>query len=69
MWRVVADHKNFVYYYEPLLTPNTFWVDLKKLDFSENASVKKLDLSDFKTYNGETSSQLVKSKPFQFMGL
>lgn len=29
-WRVVADHKNLVYYFETALTPNTFWVDLKK---------------------------------------
>lgn len=68
-WRVVADQKNLVYYFESALTPNTFWVDLKKIDFSEKGSVRKLDLSDNKTYSGETSSQFKKSAPFKFIGL
>ena len=68
-WRVVADQKNLVYYFETALTPNTFWVDLKKIDFSEKASVRKLDLSDYKTYSGETSGEFKNAKPFQFMGL
>lgn len=68
-WRVVADQKNLVYYFETALTPNTFWVDLKKIDFSEKASVRKLDLTGNKTYSGESSSAFVNSKPFQFIGL
>jgi len=68
-WRAVADQKNLVYYFETALTPNTFWVDLKKIDFSEKASVRKLDLSDNKTYSGETSGEFKQSKPFKFIGL
>ena len=68
-WRVAADHKNLVYYFETAVTPNTFWVDLKKVDFSEKAQVKKLDLSDHKTYAGETSASFAKAKPFKFIGL
>lgn len=68
-WRAVADQKNLVYYFETALTPNAFWIDLKKIDFSEKASVKKLDLSDHKTYAGETSDQFKNSKPFKFIGL
>lgn len=68
-WRSVADQKNLVYYFETALTPNAFWVDLKKIDFSEKASVKKLDLSDNKTYSGETSADFVVSKPFKFIGI
>ncbi len=68
-WRAVADQKNLVYYFETALTPNTFWVDLKKIDFSPNASVKKLDLSNNKTYAGETSSEFKNEKPFEFIGL
>lgn len=68
-WRVVADQKNLVYYFETALTPNTFWVDLKKVDFSEKGSVRKLDLSDHKTYSGETSAQFQVAKPFKFVGL
>lgn len=68
-WRSVADQKELVYYFETALTPNTFWVDLKKIDFSEKADVLKLDLSDNKTYAGEVSAEFKKSKPFQFIGL
>jgi choloylglycine hydrolase len=68
-WRVVADQKNLVYYFESALTPNAFWVDLKQLDFSEKAAVKKLDLSNFKTYSGETSTAFKKAEPFKFIGL
>lgn len=67
--RAVADQKNLVYYFETVLTPNIFWVDLKKIDFSENADVRKLDLSDNKTYAGEVSSEFHKSKPLLFLGL
>lgn len=68
-WRCVADQKELVYYFETALTPNTFWVDFKKIDFSEKAGVRKLDLSGNKTYSGEVSAEFVKSKSFQFLGL
>jgi choloylglycine hydrolase len=58
-----------VYYFETALTPNTFWVDLAKLDFSEKAKPKKLDLSNNKTYTGESSKFFVAALPFQFIGL
>ncbi|WP_439481032.1 linear amide C-N hydrolase [Cyclobacterium plantarum] len=68
-WRMVADQKNLVYYFETALTPNAFWVDLKKIDFSEKAPVRKLDLSNNRTYSGETSDYFKKSAPFRFIGL
>ena len=68
-WRVVADQKNLVYYFESALTPNTFWVDLKKIDFSGDSGVRKLDLSNNRTYAGETSKEFKPSKPFDFIGL
>lgn len=68
-WRSVADQKNLVYYFETALTPNTFWVDLKKVDFSSKAGVRKLDLSGNKIYSGEVSNEFKKSKPFIFLGL
>lgn len=68
-WRCVADQKELVYYFETTLTPNIFWVDLKKIDFSDKASVRKLDLSENKTYSGEVSAEFKKSKPLQFLGL
>lgn len=68
-WRVVADQKNLVYYFETALTPNTFWIDIKKLDFSEKAPVKVLKTDKGQFYAGESSAQMVESKPFKFQGL
>lgn len=69
-WRVVADQKNLVYYFENALSPNTVWVDMKKLDFSEKTGkVKKLALDKQQIYAGETSDKFVETKPFVFQGI
>jgi penicillin V acylase-like amidase (Ntn superfamily) len=70
-WRTVADQKRMLYFFESALTPNTFWVDLKKIDFSAAASVKRLDLGKDQrnTFQGEVSSHFQASLPFHFLGL
>lgn len=68
-WRTVSDHKNLTYYFENALTPNVVWVDMKKLDFSEKAPVKKLSLSNNESYNGESSAAFVNHKMFKFQGI
>ncbi|MGC7403923.1 linear amide C-N hydrolase [Pandoraea pneumonica] len=70
-WRTVVDHKRMLYFFESALTPNTFWVDLKKLDFSVGAQVRKLDLGrdQRNTFNGEVSGDFKASPPFPFLGL
>jgi choloylglycine hydrolase len=68
-WRVVADQKNLLYYFETAITPNTFWVDLKQVDFREGAPVRRLRADDRQTYSGETSRQFERAKPFVFEGL
>jgi choloylglycine hydrolase len=68
-WRAVSDQKNLVYYFENVLTPNVFWVNLKKVDFSENASVKKLSLKNYETYAGDAQDSFKNASPFKFQGL
>ncbi len=68
-WRTVSDQKNLVYYFETSKTPNTFWVDLKKIDFSENAKTKRLSVSKNETYAGEASAHFVEAGPFVFIGV
>jgi len=67
-WRTVADHKDMLYYFESVYSPNVFWVDLKKLDFSEGAEVRKLDLGQNQShiFSGEVSAKFENSKPFAF---
>ena len=71
-WRTVADHKRKLYFFESALTLNTFWVDLKTIDFStETGKVKRLDLGPNQTnvFAGETSKDFIVAEPFKFLGL
>ncbi|RDJ12470.1 linear amide C-N hydrolase [Rhizobium grahamii] len=71
-WRTVVDHKRMLYFFESALTPNTFWVDLKAIDFSkESGKVMKLDLGENQdhTYAGDATKDFKESAPFKFLGL
>ena len=71
-WRTVFDHERKLYFFESALTPNTFWVDLKALDFSAQAGkVMKLDLGTDQshTFSGNATQEFKPSKPFQFLGI
>lgn len=66
-WRSVSDQKNRVYYFESTLTPNVFWISLDKLDFSEKAPVRKLNLANGEIYAGDAAGKMVTSEPFRFL--
>ena len=71
-WRTVFDHKRKLYFFESALTPNTFWVDLKKIDFSPSSGkVMKLDLGadQSHTFSGDATKEFKPAKPFQFLGI
>lgn len=71
-WRTVADHKRKLYFFESALTPNVFWVDLGKVDFSpQTGKVRTLDLGPNQTriFSGEVSDRFVEAEPFKFLGL
>lgn len=67
-WRSVSDHKNLVYYFETTTMPNTFWVDFKSIDFSENAPIKRLNVAG-NTYAGNAIDSFVETEAFKFQGL
>ena len=69
LWRTVSDSKNKVYYFDSVLVPNVFWINLKELDFSKGASVKKINLTNGETYLGNASKAFKKAEPFVFIGL
>ncbi|MFW7344825.1 MAG: linear amide C-N hydrolase [Pigmentiphaga sp.] len=71
-WRTVADHKHKRYFFESALTPNIFWVDLAKLDFSrETGQVMKLDLgpNQANIYSGMANGGFKPAAPFKFLGI
>jgi len=68
-WRVVADQKHRVYFFENVLTPNVVWVDLKAVDFSPAAPVKKLELDDGQVYAGHALDNFIATEPFVFRGM
>lgn len=70
-WRTVSDQKQKLYFFESILTPNVFWVDLNKIDFSEKTgTVKKLELgpNQENIFSGVVNDQFRESKPFKFLG-
>jgi choloylglycine hydrolase len=66
IWRTVTDHQNRIYYFDSATTPNTFWVDLKDVDLSKGAPVKKLPIAGGKYYAGNAASLFVPTEPFVF---
>jgi len=68
-WRSVSDQKNLVYYFETATTPNTFWVDFSKIDFSETANVKKLSADNNQTYAGDASGLFINTDAFKFQSV
>lgn len=67
IWTTVSDHKNRVYYYDCQTSPNTFWVDLKEFDFSENAPVKKLTSAGGRVYAGSVAKLFEVTEPMKFL--
>ena len=66
-WRTVADQKNLVYYFESTLSPDIFWIDLKKLDFSPGGGVRKLTLTDGEINAGHAAASMQPSGPLRFL--
>ena len=67
-WRSVCDQKNLVYYFEKTVPMAVMHVNLKDLDFSEHSGERVLKLTDGKNYEGNVTSEFVKSShPFSFL--
>lgn len=70
-WRTAVDHTSLRYFFESALSPNTFWVELANLDFSEGAPAKRLDLGDGEktVYAGDASAKFEQAEPFAFLSV
>ncbi|RWA17686.1 choloylglycine hydrolase [Mycolicibacterium elephantis DSM 44368] len=70
-WRTAVDHTSLRYFFESALSPNTFWVELANLDFSEGAPTKRLNLGDGEktVYAGDASAKFEAAEPFAFLSV
>lgn len=67
-WRSVCDQKNRVYYFEPTLAMQTFWVDLGAADLSRGAPERVLRLAEGQVYTGDATDEFRPAdKPFHFL--
>jgi len=67
----VCDHQRKLYFFESALTPNTFWVGLKKIDFTpQSGEVQTLDLGENQdhTYAGDATTSFAQTPPYRFLG-
>lgn len=53
-----------VYYFENTDSPNVFWVNMSKLNFTKGAAIKKLPLKNGEIYAGDVSGKFIVSKLF-----
>ena len=67
IWRTVCDHRNLIYCFDSATRPNTFWVDLAKLDFTPGAPIRKLSLEHGEVYAGEVSERFVPADELKWL--
>lgn len=67
IWRSVSDQKNLIYYYESAISPNIFWIDLKKIDFNSTQKPRKISLQGHPIFAGDVSGNFVPTEPFKWM--
>lgn len=68
-WRILADQRDLLYYFDSVLSPNIFWVDMKEIDFAQGAPVKTLKITDESIYSGNALRNFREAVPFKFEGI
>jgi len=67
LWRTVAEHEHKRYYFDSVINPSVFWVDLEEFNLSEGAPARKLGLNNPKIPGGDVADQLEAAEPFEFL--
>jgi len=65
-WRSVADQRALTYTFDSATSPNVFWVDLKKVDFTKQEP-SKLPVAGGMIYSGEVSAKFKPAKLFDWL--
>lgn len=61
LWATLADSRNKLYFFQATDSPNMFWIDLAKVNFTKGQPVTYLSAYDI-TLNGEVSKRLTPVK-------
>ncbi len=67
IWRVAADQRDKVYFFDSATSPDVFWVPLADLDLKEGAVIKKLTVAGGRIYSGNAADKFVPAQPFKFL--
>ncbi len=67
LWRTVADHDAKTYYFESVLSPAVYWVDINKLDLSEGSGTKTVAIEVDSGLVGDITSKMINAEPFKWM--
>jgi choloylglycine hydrolase len=67
LWRTVADHDAKTYYFDSVISPSVFWIDLNNVDLTPGAPAMTLRVSGDRPLAGEVSSQFEEAAPFEFL--
>lgn len=67
LWRTVAEHDHRRYYFDSVINPSVFWVDLADFDLSEGAPAKTLGLNDPALPGGDVAGLMKEAAPFEFL--
>jgi len=67
LYRIVADSDSKRYYFDNVLDPSVFYVDLSSVDLSEGAETMKLDVMGPVDLSGDVSKKFTPAKPYEFL--
>jgi len=67
IWRTITDLNQQVLYYDSVVSPQVFWVDIKKLTPAAGSPVLKLKVVENYDLMGDVSDQFLPADMFQFV--
>jgi penicillin V acylase-like amidase (Ntn superfamily) len=67
LWRTVADQDAKRYYFESVVFPAVFWVDVAKVDLSPGARPTTVAIERDRPLAGEASAHFSKATPFAWL--
>jgi choloylglycine hydrolase len=67
LYRIVADSDAKRYYFDNVLDPSVFYVDLAKVDLKEGAKTMKLAVMGPVNLGGDVSAKFTPAEPYKFL--